>query len=91
MLFSNGANSVGTASIEDWKKLLQRVGPNSSFVGVDEKKFPEDFASFVRYSEDVKKITQERYFLPDTLSANEVFEYLDAHSNEYKYTWTEAA
>jgi hypothetical protein len=91
MLFSNGANSVGTVSIEDWKQLMQCVGPNSSFVGVDEKKFPQDFASFVRYSEDIKKITQERYFLPNALTMNDVFDYLETHKNEYKYKWTEAS
>lgn len=60
MLFSNGANSVGTVNIADWKKLMQRVGSNSAFVGVEEKKFPQDFASFVRYSEDIKKITGQK-------------------------------
>ena len=56
MLFSHGVDSIGLAPIERWRALLQRARQLSGFVGVDERAFPRDFATFVRYSTDLKKL-----------------------------------
>jgi hypothetical protein len=56
MLFSHGVDSVGLASIERWRSTLRRAREHGGFVGVDEQRFPRDFAAFVRYHTDLKKI-----------------------------------
>src|SRR4029434_1955466 len=49
MLFSHGTEGVGLAGIEDWRTLLGRARRKGRFLGVDEQRFPRDFATFIRF------------------------------------------
>lgn len=49
ILFSHGVESVGLPSIERWRAVLGRACCQGRFVGVDERRFPRDFATFARY------------------------------------------
>lgn len=60
MLLSNGVEAIGLVPIERWKELLQRARRTGRFLGVDEREFPRDFASFVRYYTDLKKYVRTR-------------------------------
>jgi hypothetical protein len=68
MLFSHGVESIGLASIEKWRTLLDRARKRWSFVGVDEKAYPRDFAVFVRYYFDLKRKIRSRYPMPPPLA-----------------------
>lgn len=48
MLFAHGTRSVGLASIERWRGLLGRAR-EGRFLGVSERAYPADFATFARY------------------------------------------
>lgn len=56
MLFSHGVESVGLVPIERWRSILRRARKHGGFVGVDDRRFPRDFATFVRYHTDLKKL-----------------------------------
>jgi hypothetical protein len=86
MLFSHGVDSVGLAPIERWRTILRRARKRSSFVGVDERKFPRDFATFVRYHADLKKIPT-RYPMPGSLPLARLDEFLDRAGDRYLVRW----
>ena len=48
MLFAHGVDSIGLAPIGRWRGLLARARAHGRFVGVDEKAYPADFATFAR-------------------------------------------
>jgi hypothetical protein len=87
MLFSHGVDSIGLASIGQWRSVLQRARKHGSFVGVDEGKFPRDFAAFVRYHADVKKVPA-RYPMPGVLLLAQLDEFLGRTGDRYPVQWT---
>jgi hypothetical protein len=86
MLFSHGVNSVGLAPIERWRSILKRARRQGSFVGVDEQRFPRDFATFVRYHTDMKKIPA-RYPRPGPLSLDRLDAFLEQAGDRYPVRW----
>ncbi|MBO0754239.1 MAG: hypothetical protein J2P54_00125 [Bradyrhizobiaceae bacterium] len=56
MLFSHGTDSVGVASIDRWRRLLARARRSGYFIGVDEHRYPRDFATFTRFHYDLAKL-----------------------------------
>jgi hypothetical protein len=87
MLFSHGVDSIGLAPIERWRSILQRARKHGSFVGVDEGRFPRDFAAFVRYHIDLKKIP-ERHPMPGVLPLTLLDEFLGRSGDRYPVRWT---
>ena len=87
MLFSHGVDSVGLAPIGRWRSMLQRARKHGSFVGVDERRFPRDFAAFVRYHIDLKKIP-ERHPMPGSLPLTWLDEFLGRSGDRYPVRWT---
>ena len=53
MLFSHGTDSIGLASIDEWRQLLAYATRRGRFLGVDEARYPRDFATLVRYHRDL--------------------------------------
>ena len=49
MLFSNGTAAIGQGSIPSWRSILASATKQGSFLGVDEKAYPRDFATLSRY------------------------------------------
>lgn len=56
MLFSNDTQALGQGSIEDWRSILALASRKGSFLGVDEKAYPRDFASLSRYHTALKSL-----------------------------------
>jgi hypothetical protein len=56
MLFSHGTEGVGVTPIETWRALLGRAGRRGLFLGVDEARYPRDFATFVRFHRDLRRL-----------------------------------
>jgi hypothetical protein len=56
MLFSHGTEGVGVVSIDRWRRLLDRARRLGYFVGVDESRYPHDFATFIRFHRDLVKL-----------------------------------
>ena len=83
MLFSHGVESVGLPPIERWRAVLSERG---SFVGVTEEKFPKDYATFVRYHTDLKKIPS-RFPMPGPLSLDRLDAFLEQARDRYAVRW----
>jgi len=86
MLFSHGVESIGLASIERWREVLERARKHGSFVGVDEQKFPRDYATFVRYHVEIKKL-RPRYPIPEPLPLHRLDEFLERAGDRYPVCW----
>jgi hypothetical protein len=87
MLFSHGVDSVGLAPIGRWRSALRQARKHGGFVGVDERRFPRDFATFVRYHADLKKVPT-RYSILGSLSLSRLDEFLGRTGDRYSVRWT---
>jgi hypothetical protein len=87
MLFSHGVECVGLPSIERWRKTLRRARRHGSFVGVDEDRFPRDYATFVRYHTEMQKIPA-RYPLPGPLVLSQLDAFLQERGDLYPVEWS---
>jgi hypothetical protein len=89
MLFSHGVESVGLASIEQWRSVLRRARRRGDFLGVDEEAYPRDFATFINYHRDVARKIVARYPLPGPLTLRQLDTFLGAVGNRYEVQWTD--
>jgi hypothetical protein len=86
MLFSHGVESVGLPPIERWRAVLGWARERGSFVGVTEKKFPRDYATFVRYHTEMKKIPV-RFPMPGPLTLDRLDAFLEQARDRYPVRW----
>lgn len=82
MLFSHGVEAVGLPTIDQWRRVFDYARRRGSFIGVDERAFPRDFATFVRYQTDLKRLPP-RYPLPGMLTINQLDTFLAEHGERY--------
>ena len=87
MLFSHGVDSVGLVSIDEWSRILKLGGGRTSFLGVDKRAYPRDFAVFVYYHEALVEKVKSRYAMPPPLSLAELNEFLNRSSSRYQVEW----
>lgn len=85
-LFSNGLHSLGIASIEQWRSILNRASKHSEFIGVDEQKYPVDAASYVRHYTDLKKL-DGCYPIPEPLELQQLDDFLAQAEDCYSVRW----
>lgn len=90
MLFAHGADSVGVVPIARWQSILTRARKHGDFVGVDQKKFPRDLATLVRYYTQVKKIPT-RYPLPGPLTLEPLDTFQEREGHRYGVKWIESS
>ncbi|MBD2257647.1 hypothetical protein [Pseudanabaena sp. FACHB-2040] len=74
-LFSNGLEALGGASIEEWRTVLKQATRQGHFLGVDERKYPRDGASFVRHYTELKKLP-DRFPMPTPLTLQQLDQFL---------------
>ena len=87
MLFSHGVESIGLTPLERWRRILQRARKNSSFVGVDERAYPRDFAVFVRYYFDLQRKIRPRYPIPAPVTLSQFDKFISAHGHRHAVQW----
>jgi hypothetical protein len=87
MLFSHGVESVGLLPIARWHTLLRRARKRGIFVGVAEEKFPKDYATFVRYHTELKKIPA-RFPMPEPLTLAQLDAFLERFGDRYPVRWS---
>ncbi|CAA9251114.1 hypothetical protein AVDCRST_MAG92-1995 [uncultured Coleofasciculus sp.] len=87
-LFSKGLHSLGIASSDQWRSILNRASKHGEFIGVDEQKYPVDAASYVRHYTDLKKL-DGRYPIPEPLTLDQLDEFLAQAEDCYSVRWIE--
>lgn len=75
MLFSHGTRSDGIAGVDEWRALFRLAG-SGRFLGVDEERFPQDFAALAGYHTALKALP-ERVGPPPPMDLGELTEHLD--------------
>lgn len=67
MLFSHGTESIGLESIARWRTLIDSATRAGRFLGVDEARYPRDFATFTRFHRALSQLAP-RYEPPPRLA-----------------------
>jgi hypothetical protein len=89
MLFSHGIEGAGFAPIERWGAILSRATRRGFFIGVDEGRYPRDFATFKRYHVEMKRL-RPRNPLPDRLAIEELDAFLAEAAGRHAVRWSDA-
>lgn len=87
-LFSHGTQGVGVAPIERWRSVLDSSGARAGFLGVDERRFPRDFASFGRFTRELRALDAP-HRPPAALTLAELDEFLALRTDDDGVTWLE--
>lgn len=82
MLFSNGVFGAGFAGIERWRQILRLARSLGTFLGVDEGRFPRDFATFKRYHTAMRNL-RPRIPIPASLELDELDAFLAESADRY--------
>lgn len=88
MLFSHGVESVGLPPIERWRRVFEKARKRGNFVGVNEEKYPRHFASMVRYHTDLKRLISARYPLPNSLTLEQLDEFIEQEKGNFRVEFT---
>jgi hypothetical protein len=85
-LFSNGLHSLGIASIDQWRAILNRARQHGQFIGVNDQTYPADMASFIRHYTDLKKLNG-RYPIPKPLTLDQLDAFLAQAGDYHSVRW----
>lgn len=90
MLFSHGTESIGLASIERWRALLDKATRSGRFIGVDTARYPRDFATFVQFGRALARM-QPRSAVPPAMTLARFETLLRQHGPAYAVHCAELA
>jgi hypothetical protein len=91
MLFAHGTDSIGLTSIDRWRSLLQRARKRGLFVGVDERAYPRDFATFARYHQELRKLSDQNVAQPPPLTLAELEGFTERTAPHDRVRWLNEA
>ncbi|MCP3058719.1 hypothetical protein LXT21_08045 [Myxococcus sp. K38C18041901] len=89
-LCSRGVESIGLATMEHWRELLSRGRTQGQLLGVDEREYPRDFASFVRYHPAMRSAFSAHHSTRERLRPERLDAFLGQHGERYAVQWLEA-
>lgn len=88
-LFSHGVDSIGLAPIERWKQILGRARREGRFLGVDERRYPRDFAGLARYRLRLQRaLAQETTPNTEPLGLGDLDSFLSRRSRRHGVDWS---
>ena len=87
-LISNGVNSIGLASMDRWRLLLNRARNAGNVIGINEKKYPMDIGSFMSYDDELKAAFKgvATHDVPQ-INIKDLERFLAQHDGRYPLTW----
>jgi hypothetical protein len=89
-LFSHGTEGEGVAPIHRWRAVVRSGTARSGFVGVDEERFPRDFASFGRFERELRSLDDRAHTPPSRLTLAELDDFLASRDHDSGVTWLKA-
>jgi hypothetical protein len=87
MLMSNGIASIGITPLQRWKEILGQATQQSSFLGMDLRKYPTDLGSFGRYHSELKRRVSVRAGLPEPADVRGLENFLHGSRHQYGVLW----
>lgn len=88
MLFNHGMEGAGFAPIDRWRRILRHATGSGFFIGVDEEKYPRDFAAFKDYHVAMRRL-RPRHPIPERLSLEELDAFLAEAGDRYAVRWVD--
>jgi len=89
MLLSNGIVPIEGVSIEDWRAILTQAVIRGELIGVDEDRFPYDFASYLRYNAALQETIPFRYPPIEPATPAELERFVEQSGNRYDVRFEE--
>jgi hypothetical protein len=89
ILFSHGVDAVGLPSIDRWREVFKKARKHGQFIGVEEDKFPRNFATLIRYNTDFQRIISSRYPLPGFLTLDKLDQFIKESGDRFPVRWIE--
>jgi hypothetical protein len=86
LLFSHGVDAVGLPTIDQWRAVAAQAKRHGHLLGVDEERFPRDFAATIRYHTRLKEIPA-RYPIPGPLHLSEFDDWFGSEGDRYPVRW----
>ena len=83
-LVVSSASMLSTCN--QWKRILARA-PRGDFIGVDEDKYPRDFATFVRYHDDLIAKVPAQYPVPPPVALSDLESFIQSSDGNYRAEW----
>lgn len=62
----------------------------SNYLGLNEQRFPRDFASLINYYTEIQKVPA-RYPLPGPLSLSQLDRFLSEHGHHFQVEWLDGS
>lgn len=81
-LFCHGVESAGWVPADTWRALLARHARNFRFLGVNERVYTHDFASFLRLRSALAALPS-RAPMPEPLTLDQLRCFLDERGDRY--------
>ena len=91
ILFSHGVDAVGLPTIERWRQVFNKARKHGEFIGVEEDKFPRNFATLVRYYTDLQRIIRSRYPLPAPLALEQLDKFIADAGDRFPVQWLDCS
>lgn len=89
LAFSNGVQSAAQASIDRWRKVLDRARRTGEFIGMDPEAYPRDFAVYTRYHKAIPEKIPSRHALMPPLPMKRFEVFMDRAEKKHEISWTE--
>jgi len=87
ILFSHGVNAIGLPTIDRWRAVFNYARKRGEFVGVEEDKFPRNFATLIRYYTDLKRQIHARYPVPGSLRLEQLDKFIQEAGDRFPVRW----
>ena len=87
ILFSHGVDAVGLPSIDRWRQVFQKARKHGEFIGVEEDKFPRNFATLIRYNTDFQRTIPSRYPLPGYMTLEQLEHFIEEQGDRFQVRW----
>jgi len=87
ILFSHGVDAVGLPSIDRWREVFKRARKRGEFIGVEEDKFPRNFATLIRYYTDLQRVIPARYPVPGSLVLEQLDKFIQEAGDRFPVRW----
>lgn len=87
ILFSHGVDAVGLPSLARWRQVFNYARKRGEFIGMEEDKFPRNFATLIRYYTDLQRQIPSRYPLPGALTLEQLNKFIQEKGDLFPLQW----
>jgi hypothetical protein len=87
MIMPNAVEGIGLVPVAQWLKVMKKYAVKSGLIGTDEKVYPYDIGTFIKYYKDLQIKIKERHYMPRTLGVNDFFTFIKKNKRRPKLSF----